>query len=63
MKDLKSKTENELVKLLTDKETALNAFRFGSNHSKKRNVKEGRELKKDIARILTEMSFRNSSAH
>jgi ribosomal protein L29 len=53
MKDLLTKTEKELISMLTEKQTALRNFRFGVTGSKVRNVKEGASLKKDIARILT----------
>ncbi len=53
MKDLLTKTEKELISMLTEKQIALRNFRFGVTGSKVRNVKEGASLKKDIARILT----------
>lgn len=56
--ELKTKTENDLIKMLNDKRVALKMFFFNLAGSKTRNVKEGREIKKEIARILTEMHFR-----
>ncbi len=53
MSEYKNKTKEDLLKTLTEKRLALRNFRFGISGSKVRNVKEGRELKKDIARILT----------
>lgn len=53
MKDLIKKTEKELKVLLTEKRNALADFRFGIAGSKTRNVKEGHNIKKDIARIMT----------
>lgn len=53
MKDLIKKTEKELKGLLVEKRESLRNFRFGIAGSKIRNVKEGRGLKKEIARILT----------
>lgn len=50
------KNKEELVKALYDKRNALRAFRFGEAGSKTRNVKEGGALRKDIARILTELN-------
>lgn len=58
MSEFKSKTDIELVKLVAEKGKALQAFRFGSSGSKTRNVKEGKGLRKDIARIKTELSAR-----
>lgn len=54
--DIKNKDAATLATLLSQKREALRAFRFGSAGSKTRNVKEGSNLKKDIARILTELN-------
>ena len=43
----------ELVKTLADKRDALRNFRFAMSGGKAKNVREGRELRKDIARVLT----------
>ena len=53
MKEFKNKTEKELKALLLEKKMALRNFRFGVAGSNARNVKEGNNLKKDIARIFT----------
>lgn len=53
MKELKNKNEKELEKMLNDKREALRSFRFGMSGSKLKNVKEGRNLRVEIARILT----------
>ena len=58
MKDLKTKKDEDLKKLLVEKQDALRAFRLGLSGSKIKNVKEGAEIKKDIARIMTEISSR-----
>jgi ribosomal protein L29 len=58
MKDIKTKNEIDLIKDLTDKREALRVKRFGIAHSKSRNVKETKGLKKDVARILTELNIR-----
>ena len=54
--DLKGKKTEELKKMISDKRDALGAFRFGSSGAKTKDVKEAMHLKKDIARILTEMN-------
>lgn len=54
-KELKKKNHSELAKLLTDKEKSLHDFRFGIAGSKVKNVKEGKDIKRDIARIKTAM--------
>lgn len=58
MIDYSKKTEVELKKTLNDKREALRKFRFSMSGAKTRNVKEGRDTKKEIARILTEISDR-----
>ena len=52
-KDIKLKTVADLHKLVADKREALRVFRFGAAGSKAKNVKEGKMIRKDIARILT----------
>jgi ribosomal protein L29 len=53
IKEIKSKTASDLTKMLSDKRESLRLFRFGTSGAKTKNVKEGRELKRDIARIMT----------
>ncbi len=43
----------DLVKTLVEKREALRKFRFGEAGSKTKNVKEGKHIRKEIARILT----------
>ncbi|OHA18154.1 MAG: 50S ribosomal protein L29 [Candidatus Taylorbacteria bacterium RIFCSPHIGHO2_01_FULL_46_22b] len=50
---LKQKNEKELGQLLEEKRQQLWNFRFGASGGKTRNVKEGRTLRREIARILT----------
>ena len=57
--ELKKNENAELAKLLSEKRKALRLFRFGIAGSKAKNVKEGRNLKKEIARILTEINARS----
>jgi len=58
MKEIKEKKDKDLYKLLGIKQKSLRIFRFGISGSKVKNVKEGRNTKKDIARILTEIHER-----
>jgi len=51
-----NKDKKALVDMLADKRGALQNFRFGSAGSKTRDVKEGHNAKKDIARILTALN-------
>jgi len=53
IKDLRKKTTGELDKELSEKVTALSDFKFGTSGSKVKNVKAGKNLKKEIAQILT----------
>ncbi len=58
MSEYTNKTENEIVKLLNDKREALRNYRFAISGSKTRNVREGRNTRKEIARLMTEISDR-----
>ena len=51
--DFKTKNKTDLVNLFKEKKEDIRNFRFGLSGSKTRNVKEGKKLKKEIARILT----------
>ncbi|MEK7182293.1 MAG: 50S ribosomal protein L29 [Patescibacteria group bacterium] len=62
MLELKGKNNNELEKILIEKKEALSSFRFSGAGGKTRDVKHGRNIKKDIARILTEINLRNSKS-
>ncbi|HEY4494659.1 MAG TPA: 50S ribosomal protein L29 [Candidatus Paceibacterota bacterium] len=56
--ELKNKTVQDINKLIKEKAEALRHFRFGSTHSKTKNVKLGRTLRKEIARFMTELTMR-----
>jgi ribosomal protein L29 len=58
MKDLTNKKTEELKTILLEKKVALRNFRFGISGSKTRNMKEGKNLRKDIARILTVLNVK-----
>lgn len=58
-KEIKGKNKADLQKLLSEKKEALHAFRFGIAGSKVRNMKEGKNLRKDIARVMTELNSKN----
>ena len=60
MEDLKKKNSDELTKDLVQKREELRLFRFGIAGSKTRNIKEGRDVRRDIARILTELRARQN---
>ncbi len=56
--DFKKKTDQDLHKILSEKRSDLRGFRFGLSGSRTKNIKKGKEIKKDIARILTELGDR-----
>jgi ribosomal protein L29 len=58
MADITNKSVETLQAELVEKREALRAFRFGGAGSRSRNVREGRTLRKDIARLLTELNAR-----
>jgi len=58
MSDLKKKSISDLQKELLEKRESLRVFRFGVSGSKVRNIKAGRNLRKEIARTLTELRAR-----
>lgn len=55
---LQKKTVQDLEKDLRDKRKALRDFRFSIAGAAARNDKEGRTLRREIARILTELNNR-----
>jgi len=58
MSSIAKKSDADLEKELREKRKELQQFRFGSAGSRTRNVKGGVNLRKDIARILTELNNR-----
>ena len=58
MSDIKKLSEKEIATSIETKRKALKDFRFGIAGSKVRNVREGRSLRKDIARAKTELNSR-----
>ncbi|PIR38579.1 MAG: 50S ribosomal protein L29 [Candidatus Zambryskibacteria bacterium CG10_big_fil_rev_8_21_14_0_10_42_12] len=61
-KEIKEKNDKDLAKLLEEKRLLLRNFRFGIAGSRTRDVKEGKNAKKDIARMLTEINTRRKNA-
>lgn len=59
MVDIAKKSVKDLEKLLKEKREELREFRFASAGSRTRNVREGRNTRKLIAQILTELQTRN----
>lgn len=59
-KELKEKSVAELTTLITEKREELRKLRFGTAGSAMRNVHAGKNLRHDIARIMTELTSRNA---
>lgn len=57
-KDLITKTESELQELLREKKSQLLKLRLEVSQKKMKNVKAIKNLKKDVARILTILNNR-----
>jgi len=53
IKDLKNKNITELQVMLKEKRESVLALRFKNNSNQLKSVREIRQAKKDIARILT----------
>lgn len=62
MKEIKKLSDKDILKTIDEKRVALKEFRLGSSGSKLKDVKAGRNLRKDIARLLTEVTARNNAA-
>ena len=58
MADIKDQKTEDLMKEMADKCEALRSFRFGESGSRTRNVREGRNIRRGIARIMTELNKR-----
>ncbi len=58
MTEFKKHTIEDLQKEIAEKREALRKFRFGEAGSRTRNVRSGRTLRRDIARMETELSAR-----
>jgi len=57
---MEKRSKEELQKTLRDLREKLQAFRFAMAGSKTKNVKEGKSIRKDIARTLTALNQRYS---
>lgn len=56
--ELKNKTVDHLKKDVSDMQEKLRVIRFGGAGSRSRNVKEGRGIRREVARALTELRAR-----
>lgn len=58
MNEIRKQTDKELMKLLAEARAAVRQFRFDVTGSKVKNIKEGANAKRVVARILTELAIR-----
>jgi len=56
--NFQKKSDADLKKAVEQNRSALRDFRFSGAGGRTRNVREGRTLRRDIARILTELTRR-----
>lgn len=61
MKDIRKKTNKELVKMLNESREKFRTLRFNTAGARSANVKERSNLRKVIAQILTEMRERSAN--
>jgi ribosomal protein L29 len=59
--EINTKTISDLQKMLSEKREALRTFRFGAAGAKTKNVKSGKSIRKDIARIMTAINSKSSN--
>lgn len=63
MSDHTSSSTKELQKAVVDNREALRVIRFGGAGSRSRNVRATRMLRRETARVLTELRARDLSAY
>lgn len=59
--ELRKLSEKDLAKLLEEKRLAVRQFRFDVTGSKVKNIKEGGNARKTVARIVTLLSARSAN--
>ncbi len=62
MKDINTKTVADLNNMIVEKREALRIFRFGGAGAKTKDVKQGRTIRKDIARMMTAITAQQSAS-
>ncbi|HKL16870.1 MAG TPA: 50S ribosomal protein L29 [Patescibacteria group bacterium] len=60
IKELRKKSKNELKNLLNEQKEGLRELRFGVSLKQSKNVRKIRNIKKNIARILTILKQNNN---
>ena len=59
--ELRKLSDKELAKLLEEKRSAVRQFRFDVTGSKVKNIKEGGNARRTVARIVTELGARSAN--
>ncbi len=59
--ELKKLSLTELTKSLNEKRLSVRQFRFDITGSKVKNIKDGANMRKEVARILTEINKRHAN--
>ncbi len=54
--DYKTKDKTEISKEIASAQEKLRLFRFGASGAKSKNVKEGMIIRRNIARMMTELN-------
>ncbi len=62
MKELREKNEADLVKHIAEKREELRKLRFGAGGAAMRNVHAAKNLRREIAQALTEITSRNAKS-
>ncbi|RJQ34970.1 50S ribosomal protein L29 [Candidatus Parcubacteria bacterium] len=57
-KEFEKQSVEDLQKMIAEKREQLRVFRFEGEGSRRRNVREGRNLRREIARVMTEITAR-----
>jgi len=60
MKEISKKTDKDIIKEISDTKSEIRQFRFDLSGSKTRNVKLGKKLRKNVARLFTELNGRKA---
>jgi ribosomal protein L29 len=56
--NIKTQSDKDLEKMVLEKRESLRGARFNISGSKVKNVREQRNTKREVARILTELTLR-----
>ena len=59
--ELRKLSDKELAKLLEEMRSAVRQFRFDVTGSKVKNIKEGGNARRTVARIVTELGARSAN--